>query len=307
MLPPVYAIVLNHNGKAWLERCFQSLLACCYPQLRVVLVDNGSTDGSVALARSISPQIHVLETGANLGFCGGNNAGIRYALERGAAYVALLNNDTYFESEWLLRLVEVGEANPQVGILGPVHLVFDGQEFNNWMTSAFPQLLDVLRRRDQPGVWLPVERVEGSGLVAKRKVFEQVGWLDPIFFAFFEEFDLCRRTRAAGLDVAIVPSSKIHHHRGGSFGQPGLNRRRAFLMMQSSMIYNSTDPESSMLRNVANLLRNDATHLKQAVVGNGSLVAWLRANCSMLPRLPRLYRKWRADRETIMKRRGSPG
>src|SRR5262249_38242087 len=151
----------------------------------------------------------------------------------------------------------------------------------------------------EPGAWLPVTWVEGSCLVAKRRVFTRIGCLDPIFFAFFEEIDFCRRARAAGFEIALVPSSRIHHYRGGSFGQPGLATHRALLALRNSMVFNSTDPECSFLRNLANLLRNDATQLKQVILGKERLAVWCRANGAVLARLPQLYRKWRADSNTI--------
>jgi GT2 family glycosyltransferase len=132
--------------------------------------------------------------------------------------------------------------------------------------------------------------------VAKRAVFDRVGHLDPIFFAFFEEIDLCRRARAAGFQVAIVPSSKIHHHRGGSFGQARHSRQRSFLLLRNSMIYSSTDPAVSLWHNVWRLARSNVTHLKSAVVGTETLAVWLEASCSVLVRLPALYRKWQADK-----------
>ncbi|MBI3667702.1 MAG: glycosyltransferase family 2 protein [Acidobacteria bacterium] len=296
--PSVWAVVLNCNGASWLKRCLGSLLACSYPRLQLLMVDNASTDGSVALARRISSRIEVIENNSNLGFCAGNNAAIDYALQRGADYVALLNNDTYAEPDWLDRLVEVGEAHPQVGILGPVQLVFDGDQFNSWTTSALAHLLKALER-DESGAWLPVEWVEGSCLVAKRRVLERIGRLDPIFFIFFEEIDLCRRARAAGFQVAIVPSSRIHHHRGGYFAQPRLSRRRDFLRLRNSIIYNSTDPRLSLLGNLQGLLLNDAVHFKDALLKSRNPAVWLWANCSLLSLLPALYRKWRADREML--------
>lgn len=296
MSQSVYVLVLNCNGANWLERCLGSLEACTYEQLHIVLVDNASTDGSVALARRLSPRVEILQNPVNLGFCEGNNAGIAYALERGADYVALLNNDTYCEPDWIERLVEVGEAVPAIGVLGPVQLVFDGSDFNTWTTSALPHLLDSLRAHDRAGASFPVDWVEGSCLVAKRAVFDRVGHLDPIFFTFFEEIDLCRRARAAGFQVAIVPSSKIHHHRGGFFGQARHSRQRSFLFLRNSMIYNSTDPAASLWRNVWRLARSNATHLKSAVMGAETLAVWLEASCSVLVRLPALYRKWQTDK-----------
>jgi GT2 family glycosyltransferase len=301
--PSVFIVVLNHNGERWLQRCLQSLLACSYPRLEIVLVDNASTDGSVALARRLSGRLRIIENSENLGFCEGNNAGITYALERGADYVALLNNDTYVEPDWIDRLVEVGESSPSIGILGPVQLIFDGDEFNSWTTSALPRLLDALRERTGAGVWFPVEWVEGSCLLAKRQVFQRIGRLDPIFYAFFEECDLCRRARAARFQIALVPSSKVHHYRGGSYHQPSFSCSRALLLAQNSMLYNSSDPETSLVRNLVELLRNDATHLKSALLGTASFRVWFRANLAVARRLPALYRKWHADRDIIRRAR----
>ncbi len=299
MNPLVYVAVLNYNGERWLKRCLESLLASTYSPSKLLLVDNGSSDKSVALARSISSRIDILENRANLDFVTGNNAAIGYALERGARYIALLNNDTYVEPDWLARIIEVGESTRQLGILGPVQLVFDGQELNSWMTGALAASLETIRSRDQPGAWVPVEWVEGSGLVAKREVFERIGRLDPIFSFFFEECDLCRRARLAGFQIGIVPSSKIHHHRGGSFAGAQLARSRAFLLVRNSMIYDATDPQASLFVNMIRLSRNSATHLKEALFGEGSLAIWGKATCTVAARLPALYRKWCTDRERI--------
>jgi hypothetical protein len=304
MKPAVWVLVTNYNGAAWLPRCLSSLMATRYPRLHVVLIDNGSSDDSVTVARSVSPQLKILANETNLGFCQGNNAGITPALEQGADYIALLNNDTYVEPDWMDHLVEVGEQAAEVGILGPVQLVFDGQAFNSWMTAALtPAQLETLRTEAGPGYRLPVEWVEGSAMVVKRAVFEAIGLLDPIFFAFFEECDFCRRARAAGFQVALVPASRIHHYRGGSFGQPDHHRQRQFLLRRNALIYNSTDPAATLGRNALRLARFNATQLKAALRAPGGLAMWLRASGAVLARLPALYRKWGADRRRV---RGGP-
>jgi hypothetical protein len=300
MKPSVWALVTNCNGAAWLPRCLESLRATRYPELHVVLLDNGSRDNSVTVARAVCPRLEILANESNVGFCQANNAGITRALERGADYVALLNNDTYVEPDWMDRLVEVGEGDGKLGILGPAQLVFDGEALNSWMTAALsPAQLETCRTAAGPGYWLPVEWVEGSAMVVKRAVFEAIGLLDPIFFAFFEECDFCRRARAAGFRVALVPASRIHHYRGGSFGQPRHHRQRRFLLSRNSMIYNSTDPTASLGRNVLALARSNATQFKAAVPAPGEMAVWLHASGAVLARLPALYRKWAADRRTV--------
>ena len=299
-LPLVYALVLNHNGSRWLPRCLQSLQSTSYPKLRVVLLDNASTDDSLEVARQAAPELEIFALPANLGFSEANNAGIRLGLEGGASYIALINNDTYVEPDWLTRLVEVAEANPRVGILGPAQLVYDGDAFNTWMTTALPaQTLAGLRDGAARPAFLAVEWVEGSALVARRSVFERVGLLDPLLFAYFEECDLCRRARVAGFEVALVPSSRIHHYRGGSWSQPPIARRQRFHLLRNGMIYNSTDPSLSLAANFLHLLRHDAVNLKAALLGKGEMFTWARANLSVGVSLPAMYRKWRADRRRL--------
>ena len=115
--PTVSVVSVNYNGRAYLEPFLQSVLALDYPPscYRVVLVDNGSTDGSVPLVRERFPQVRIVEAGDNLGFAGGCNLGIRATTSE---YVALVNNDTVVEPGWLRPLVEVAEADPRVGLVG---------------------------------------------------------------------------------------------------------------------------------------------------------------------------------------------
>src|SRR5437867_3885831 len=115
--PTVSVVSLNYNGRRYLERFLRSALALDYPPpcYRVVIVDNGSTDGSVDLVRERFPQVHIVEAGRNLGFAGGCNLGIRATRSE---YVALVNNDTVVERDWLRPLVEVAESDPRVGLVG---------------------------------------------------------------------------------------------------------------------------------------------------------------------------------------------
>jgi GT2 family glycosyltransferase len=115
--PTVSIVSVNFNGRRYLERFLRSLLAIDYPPscYRLVLVDNASTDGSAAFVRETFPNVHVLQTGTNLGFAGGCNLGIRTTR---SDYVVLVNNDTVVESQWLRALVEVAESDPQVGLVG---------------------------------------------------------------------------------------------------------------------------------------------------------------------------------------------
>ena len=126
--PRVAVIVLNYNGKRFFADCCASLAALDYPAERwqLVVVDNGSRDGSVEEARALAPQADLVPLPRNLGFAAGNNVGMRRALAQGYDCVALLNNDTRVDPQWLRALVEVAESAPDVAVCGSKILSWDG-------------------------------------------------------------------------------------------------------------------------------------------------------------------------------------
>jgi GT2 family glycosyltransferase len=124
-LPLVNVVVLNWNQLELTLECLESLQDVQYPHLHITLVDNGSTDGSATEIRSRYPGVQVIESAHNLGFSAGNNVGIRHAMEQGADYVVLLNNDTVVDSSFVTALVEVGEADRELGLLAPKMFYYD--------------------------------------------------------------------------------------------------------------------------------------------------------------------------------------
>lgn len=300
--PLVYVIVLNYNGHRWIEACVDTLLKTDYENFRIVVVDNASVDGSVELVRSRYPQAKLLVNGRNLGFSEGNNAGISEALTNNADYVVLLNPDTKVEPEWLRELIGVGEAESEVGILGAVQLEYDGAEFNSWTKTAMRQLLDELARPEFARDWIPVEWVEGACLAAKRRVFEDIGLLDPIYFAFYEEIDFCRRAAASGYKVALVPRSRIRHYRGGSWeADSSIKRERDYRCDRSQFIYASTDPRISMPRNLWRYFVTLGTKFK-AAFGSFSLIRLfdlIRMQADLVATSGSIIGKWRRDRARL--------
>jgi hypothetical protein len=303
--PLVYVIVLSYNGRRWLEACFDTLLRTEYENYRVVLVDNASSDGSVELIRSRFPSVESLANNSNLGFSEGNNAGVRMALNGGADYVVLLNPDTKVEPEWLRELITVGEAEDTTGILGAVQLEYDGTGFNSWTTSAASRHLAELSDPARARRLIPMEWVEGACFAVKRRVWEDVGLLDPIYFAFYEEIDFCRRAICRGYEVALVPRSRVHHHRGGSWeAGDRIKRERDYRCDRSQFIYASTDPRRSLAGNCYWYLVTLATKLK-ALVSNFSLdraVDLLKMQVELLFSAGAVAGKWRGDRSQLTRR-----
>lgn len=326
--PLVYVIILNFNGSRWLPPCLQSLRATEYANFKAVLVDNASSDDSVELVRSQFPEVEIIVNPENLGFSEGNNIAIRKALAENADYVVLLNPDTKVTPQWLSELIAVGEREKEIGILGAVQLTYDGEEFNTWTKTALAEHLDELNGKPflstkaheedtkdehsnssllrgtscdfvEGRNWIPVEWVEGACFAIKRKVIERIGLLDPIYFAFYEEIDFCRRAAFQGYTTAIVPLSRIHHFRGGSWeANATIKRQRDYRCDRSQFIYNLTDPRRSLATNFGWYLRTLATKTKEAAIAFSLPKAWdlARIQIDLLGSLPQLFRKWRHDR-----------
>ena len=218
-LPLVYVVVLNWNRKDDTIECIDSLIGMSYPNFRTVVVDNGSSDGSVEALKARFPTLEILANSENLGYAAGNNVGIRFALQQGAGYVLILNNDTVVDQHLLTRLVEVGEANPQVGILAPKvylygdkHRIASAGSRKRWFP---PGRISIIGLGKEDSIVYDREReieyATGCAVLVKRKVFEEVGLFDPTYFAYWEDYDFCRRVGERGYKIFYVPNAKMWH------------------------------------------------------------------------------------------------
>ena len=217
--PSVSIIILNYNGREDTLACLRSMEHLTYPNVQVIVVDNGSTDGSVEAFRAQHPRFTLIETGANLGFTGGTNVGIRYALEHGADYIMLLNNDTVVAPDMLDVMVAVMEANPGVGVTGPTIYYYDAPE-TIWSAgggidwSRGLTWMIGIDEEDKAQFGLSprsVDFVTGCAILARREVWQKVGLLDDKFFMYYEETEWCVRARRAGFDIMHVPSAMVWH------------------------------------------------------------------------------------------------
>ena len=297
--PPVSVIVLNYNGTQWIDRCLQSLAETRYQNFNVILIDNASTDGSAETARNNFPEVELILNSDNVGFSEGNNIGIKKALAEGAKYVVLLNPDTIVTPEWLRELIEAGETCAEAGILGPVQLVYDKDELNSWTINALAKYLDELSDPEQARLQIPVEWVEGACFAVKREVFDVIGFLDPLYTAFYEEIDFCRRAACCGFQTVIVPRSRIHHHRGGIWkSNAQMSRRRNYLCDRSQFIYNLTEPRRSLFRNAGWYLITLCTKVKEVIREKEIIRSWdlLKMQFDLLGHLTLILNKWRKDR-----------
>ena len=219
-------VVLSWNGVDDTLACLDSLAEADWPGLEVICVDNGSTDGSPAAVRKRFPAVTLIENGSNLGYAGGNNVGILAALESGADWVLLLNNDATLAPDAVRELEAVARAHPLAGILGgkvffadpPDRVWFAGQRFNASLGySGRPR---GYRKPDgaRYDQIMAVHRVVGACMAVSRKLIDAVGMFDEDLFAYVEDVDWSLRAREAGFEVLFVPKARSWHRVAASSG-----------------------------------------------------------------------------------------
>src|SRR6266850_2034514 len=215
----VSVIILNYNGREHLDACLSSLLDLDFPkeQLEVIVVDNGSTDGSVGFIKSAFPDIHIIENEINLGFSRAANVGASKAT---GEYVAFLNNDMRVDKKWLKILVDIAGSKQGAACVGSTVLKWDGKgvDFEGRTDDAFclsytPEdtpLTASLSNSQHHSFF-----VSGGAALFERSVFQEVGGFDPDFFFYHEDVDLCWRLWLRGHEC-VLSSESIVYHRGGA-------------------------------------------------------------------------------------------
>ena len=220
--PRVAVIILTWNRVDDIVMCLESFAEVKYPNLEVVVVDNASADNTVPIVRERYPWATLIVNDDNLGYVGGNNVGIRYALgKHDTDYVFILNSDTKMTPGVLAELVRVMRADPRIAITGAKNLYMQNPHFTwgkygvlNWG----PMLARTHGRfiRDYPEASpKDVDWVIGNGCMMSRAALEQVGIFDEAFFQVHEDIDWCTRARKLGYRVVYVDTAAIYH-RGAS-------------------------------------------------------------------------------------------
>jgi len=240
--PKVSIIILNWNGWQDTLECLDSLLKITYPNYEVIVIDNGSTNESLAKLKMNPPAggeklkvdgpsdsaqgkqgFKIIENKENLGFAGGNNVGIKYALENGADYVLLLNNDTLVSETFLSELLSQAEKNKAFGLFGPKiyfwprtspeRIWFTGGRINWLKTKGWHVNYDAKENSlpETGAKLIEADYITGCGLLIRREVIEKIGHLSDDYFLYYEDTDYCLKAGAAGWKCGIVPSARIWH------------------------------------------------------------------------------------------------
>jgi len=223
MKPEVAIIIVIWNGRQDTMECLESLREDTYPRKRLIVVDNGSSDDSVASVRERFPEATVIENHANLGFTGGNNVGIQEAVARGSEFVYLLNNDTTVEPDALGSLVAAAEKEPHFGLLSPVMHYFDPPR-EIWFAGSQIKLgtglviHDNSRQPARTEAPYEVPWVSGCAILMRSSLARKLKGFDDRYYLTFEDVDLSLRVRQEGLAVVTVPAARIYH-KGGRSGK----------------------------------------------------------------------------------------
>lgn len=214
--PSVSVIILNYNGKRFIDRCLGSLLATNYSNFEIIFFDNNSSDGSLEFLQKTfgnNPQIRVIKNRINSGFTSGNNIATRYAKGQ---YLVFLNNDTEVDSFWLRELVKVMESDPSIGAAQSKLLQLDRKHYDSAGDFLHPWGLAFRRGEgmEDHGQYEQVEEIfsaRGAALICRSRVFREVGMFDTAFVLQLEDLDLCWRIRLHGYKIVFVPKSVVYH------------------------------------------------------------------------------------------------
>ena len=244
-----YAIVLNWNGREHTLACVRSLLRSRPRPPEIVVVDNGSTDGSVAALQDAFPDVRVLLAGRNLGYAGGNNLGVRVALDEGAERIVLVNNDVEVDAGMLHELERALDEDERVGVAGPL-ILLPGRE-RIWAAGgelSHRENVTRLRGNGQRNNGRfhedeDVDYIPGCVLMVRREVFERLGLLDETFFCYMEDVEFGHRVRDAGLRNRFVASSRAVHDASASTGG-GYTAARKYMNAVNSVRYLRRHPSA---------------------------------------------------------------
>lgn len=225
-LPKVGVVILNWNRPFDTIACLESLKRVTYKNYFPIIVDNGSTDDSLSVISSYAPNVTTVRLTENLGFAGGANQGIRYALELGAEYTLLLNNDTVVAPDFLDPLAETLYRDSTIGIAVPKIYKFDSPTLiyaagAQW-TPIPPRIkMRGFGQKDKPqyNKACDLEYATGCALLIRSEVFSVAGLFDSTFFMYQEDYDFCRRVRQVGFRIVYVPEAKIWHKGSTGLGE----------------------------------------------------------------------------------------
>jgi GT2 family glycosyltransferase len=299
-MPEISVIILNWNGKQFLDDCLGAMRRQTFRDFETILVDNGSGDGSVEYVHKHFPEVKLLALPENLGFTGGNIAGYAQA---GGDLIVLLNNDTEAHPNWLEEIHRASQLHSKAGSFASKMMYFDERgrvENCGFDLGISGGTVDLGRDELDGPEWTQPRKVFGGcgGAVAYRRgMLEAIGFLDPDFFMTYEDLDLSFRAQLCGFECSYIPGA-IVYHRYRATNRETPSRQVFYSQRNIEFAYLKNMPLGLILRSAPQrLLYEVGAAIYFSKHGAGS--AFLRAKLEVLRRLPATLRK----RAEIQKKR----
>jgi len=293
-MPEISVIIPNWNGKQFLEDCLGAMRGQTFRDFETILVDNGSTDGSVEYVRQRFPEVNLSPLPNNLGFTGGNIAGYAQA---GGNLIVLLNNDTEAHPNWLEEIHSASRANPEAGSFASKMMYFDDRgrvENCGFDMGIAGATVDLGRDEIDGTTWSQPRKVFGGcgGAVAyRRKMLEEIGFLDPDFVMIYEDVDLSFRAQLRGYECVYVPGAIVYHRYRVTIGKAP-SRQVFYSQRNIEFVYLKNMPLGLILRSAPQrLLYEVGAAIYFGRQGTG--FAFLRAKLDVLRCLRSILRKRR--------------
>jgi GT2 family glycosyltransferase len=299
-MPQISVIILNWNGKPFLEECLGAMRRQTFRDFETILVDNGSEDGSVGYVRAGFPEVTLLALPENLGFTGGNIAGYKQA---SGDLIVLLNNDTEAHPDWLEEIRKASQGYSDAGSFASKMMYFDDRgrvENCGFDLGTAGATVDLGRNESDGPPWTQPRKVFGGcgGAVAyRRRMLEDIGFLDPDFFMIYEDVDLSFRAQLRGYACVYVPGAIVYHRYRVTIGKAP-SRQVFYSQRNIEFVYLKNMPLGLILRSAPQrLLYEVGAAIYFSKHGTGT--AFFRAKLDVLKCLLPTLRK----RREIQKRR----
>lgn len=243
----VAIVVVNWNGLDYTSACLDSLRKVDFPNFKVLVVDNASQNPEGVQLKAAFPEIQMIQSKKNLGFTGGNNLGMKAALDQGFSHVLLLNNDTLVEPDFLDNMINIFVSDPKVGVVQPM-ICFLHDRGKIWSAGgkwrSFLSRAVTLGDRKKLDAYLvkttELDWATGCAFLVSAKAIREVGPLDDHFFAYFEDVDWSLRFKRAGYQIRFCSEAKIYHEAGASsksHGPEGSLSPRVFYYHSRNQFY----------------------------------------------------------------------
>ena len=299
--PLISVIIVNYNGKKFLSDCLNSIFCQRYFPFEVIMVDNGSLDGSVEYVRQNYPDVKILNQSTNLGFAGGTNAGIRQA---GGEFILTLNNDTIISPYFIDELAKPMVSDPFVGMCGSKMIFPDGRINSTAICisrsgAAWDRGLGEHDHGQYDGVQEVFGPCAGAALY-RSMMLHEIGLFDEDFFLYFEDVDLAYRARLSGWKCMYVPTAKVIHVHGGT-NQPGSDISLYYVNRNILWIVVKNFPSRALIMFIPWIIgRNIAVIPYYFLKRKGKAI--IKAKVDSVKGLPRMIKKRQNIKKTISNR-----